>query len=317
MTSAKSRALVLESFGSLPRLVERPVPEPRPGHTLVRMRAAQVGHLDLNVVDGKFGILPDLPAVPGTTGCGVVLASDIHPEGALVRLGGKGLGLRRDGCWAEHVLVPDAAVETVAEGTDPALACSWFSPAGTAWAAVHAVAHVQPGERVLVTGAAGAVGAMTVQVAARAGAEVIGVVGRPAKLAHVPAPAKPVLTSELSAESVGGPIDVLVDTVGGPVLRDALPLVRPRGRAALVGYTAGREFGVDLGDFLLADVSLLPVNLMSRGREVAADAEELLADLRTGALTLEIERHGIERLAEAAERLRTGEAIGKVVLDLD
>jgi NADPH:quinone reductase-like Zn-dependent oxidoreductase len=311
-----SRALVLESFGSLPRLVERPVPGPRPGHTLVRMRAAQVGHLDLNVVDGRFGILPDLPAVPGTTGCGVVLASETHPEGALVRLGGRGLGLRRDGCWAEHALVPDAAVETVAEGTDPALACSWFSPAGTAWAAVHAVAHVQPGERVLVTGAAGAVGAMTVQVAARAGAEVIGVVGRPAKLAHVPAPAKPVLASELSAESVGGPIDALVDTVGGPVLRDALPLVRPRGRAALVGYTAGREFGVDLGDFLLADVSLLPVNLMSRGKEVAADAEELLAELRTGALTLEIERHGIERLAEAAERLRTGEAIGKVVLDL-
>ena len=316
MTSAMSRALVLESFGSLPRLVERPVPGPRPGHTLVRMRAAQVGHLDLNVVDGRFGILPDLPAVPGTTGCGVVLASETHPEGALVRLGGRGLGLRRDGCWAEHALVPDAAVETVAEGTDPALACSWFSPAGTAWAAVHAVAHVQPGERVLVTGAAGAVGAMTVQVAARAGAEVIGVVGRPAKLAHVPAPAKPVLASELSAESVGGPIDVLVDTVGGPVLRDALPLVRPRGRAALVGYTAGREFGVDLGDFLLADVSLLPVNLMSRGKEVAADAEELLVELRTGALTLEIERHGIERLAEAAERLRTGEAIGKVVLDL-
>lgn len=316
MTTGTSRALVLENFGSLPRLVERPVPEPRPGHTLVGMRAAQVGHLDLNVVDGKFGILPDLPAVPGTTGCGVVLASDTHPEGALVRLGGKAIGLRRDGCWAEHALVPDAAVEAVEEGTDPALACSWFSPAGTAWAAVHAVADVRPGERVVVTGAAGAVGAMTVQVAARAGAEVVGVVGRPAKLAHVPAPAKPVLASELSADSVGGPVDVLIDTVGGPVLRDSLPLVRPRGRAALVGYTAGREFGVDLADFLLADVSLLPVNLMSRGKEVAADAESLLADLRTGELTLEIERHGIEGLAAAAERLRTGEAIGKVVLEL-
>ncbi|WP_329263965.1 zinc-binding alcohol dehydrogenase family protein [Streptomyces sp. NBC_01478] len=317
MTTALSRALVLERFGSLPRLVERPVPEPRPGHTLVRMRAAQVGHLDLNVVDGEFGILPDLPAVPGTTGCGVVLASDTHPEGALVRLGGKGLGLRRDGCWAEHALVPDAAVEAVAEGTDPALACSWFSPAGTAWAAVHAVADVRPGERVLVTGAAGAVGALTVQVAARAGAEVIGVVGRPAKLAHVPAPAKSLLASELSLESVGGPVDVVIDTVGGPLLRDALPLVRPRGRVALVGYTAGRDFTVDLADFLLADVSLLPVNLMTRGKEVAADAEGLLAELRTGALTLEIEHHGLDALAEATERLRSGEAVGKVVLDLD
>ncbi|MFD9191084.1 zinc-binding alcohol dehydrogenase family protein [Streptomyces phaeochromogenes] len=311
-----SRALVLERFGSLPRLLERPVPKPRPGHTLVRMRAAQMGHLDLNIVDGRFGVLPELPAVPGTTGCGIVLASDMHPEGSLVRLGGKGLGMRRDGCWAEHALVPDAAVELVPQDLDPALACSYFSPAGTAWAAVHTVAAVQPGERVMVTGAAGAVGALTVQVAVRAGAEVVGVVGRSAKLGHVPAPAKAVLAAELSAESIGGPVDVLVDTVGGPVLRDALPLVRPRGRAALVGYTAGREFGVDLADFLLADVSLLPVNLMTRGKEVAADAERLLAELREGTLTLAIERHGLDGLAEAAERLRTGEAVGKVVLDL-
>ena len=315
-TADTSRALVLEEFGSLPRLVERPVPSPAPGLTVVRMLAAQVGHLDLNIVDGKFGILPDLPVVPGTNGSGIVLSSDTHPEGSLVRVNGKGVGLRRDGCWAEHVVVPDAAVKAVPAGTDPALACGFFSPAGTAWAAVHSVAAVRPGERVLVTGAAGAVGSLTVQVAARAGAEVIGVVGRPAKLDHVPPSAKAVLAAELSPESVGGPIDALIDTVGGPVLRDALDLVRPRGRAVLVGYTAGREFGVDLADFLLADVSLLPVNLMTRGREVAADAERLLAELSSGDLTLLIERHSPERLAEAVTRLRSGEAIGKVVLEL-
>lgn len=53
--------------------------------------------------------------------------------------------MRRDGCWAEHALVPDAAVELVPQDLDPALACSYFSPAGTAWAAVHTVAAVQPG----------------------------------------------------------------------------------------------------------------------------------------------------------------------------
>ncbi|GDY59417.1 hypothetical protein SVIO_100400 [Streptomyces violaceusniger] len=188
MSHPTSQSLVLEEFGTLPRLVERPVPEPRPGHTLVRMKAAAVSHLDLNVVDGRFGILPDLPSVPGTEGSGTVVASDTHPEGSLVRLRGKALGLRRDGTWGGHALVPDAAVEAVPDGTDPALACCYFSPAGTAWASVHSVAGIRPGERVLVTGAAGAVGALTVQVAARAGAEVIGVVGRPAKLPHVPAP---------------------------------------------------------------------------------------------------------------------------------
>ncbi|GHE97389.1 quinone oxidoreductase family protein [Streptomyces fumanus] len=316
-TSTTSRALFLEEFGSLPRLGERTVPEPRPGYTLVRVAAATAAHLDLNILDGQFGILPELPFVPGTQGSGYVLASDTHPEGALVRLRGEGIGLHRDGAWAEHALVPDAAVEVMPEGTDPALACVYFSPVGTAWATVHTIAQVRPGERVLVTGASGAVGAVAVQLAARAGAEVIGAVGRPAKLPHVPGVAKALLASDLSEEAIGGKVDVLIDTVGGTILRDALTLVRPRGRAALLGYTAGRELTLDLADFFLADVSLLPVNMMTRTPEVAPEVLRLLPDLSSGALTLPYERYPMDALGEAVERLRSGTAVGKIVLDME
>lgn len=315
-TESVSKALVLEEFGRLPRLVERAVPESRPGHTLLRMRAATVGHLDLNVLDGRFGILPDLPSVPGVQGSGHVLASGAHPEGALVRVRGEGIGLSRAGTWAEHVLVPDAAVEVLPDGTDPVLGCVYFTPVGTAWAAVHPIAQVRPGERVLVTGASGAVGAVAVQLAARAGAEVVGVVGRPAKLPHVPGPAKALLAADLSEAAIGGRVDVLVDTVGGAVLRDALALVRPRGRAALLGYTAGRELNLDLADFFLADVALLPVNMLSRGPEIAAEVERLLPDVVRGDLTLPVERYGIDAADRAVRRLRTGEAVGTVLLDL-
>ncbi|CAL9660237.1 putative acrylyl-CoA reductase AcuI [Streptomyces sp. enrichment culture] len=314
--SSASRALFLEEFGTLPKLGERAVPEPRPGHTLVRVVAATAAHLDLNILDGQFGILPELPFIPGTQGSGYVVASDTHPEGALVRLRGEGLGLSRDGAWAEHVLVPDAAAETMPEGTDPALACIYFSPVGTAWATVHAIARVRPGERVLVTGASGAVGAMAVQLAARAGAEVVGVVGRPAKLPHVPAVAKALLASDLSEEGIGGKADVLIDTVGGRILRNALTLIRSRGRAALLGYTAGRELTLDLADFFLADVSLLPVNMINRSAEVAPEVLRLLPDLSSGALTLPYERYGMDALGEAVERLRTGAVVGKIVLDM-
>ncbi|NEB76697.1 zinc-binding alcohol dehydrogenase family protein [Streptomyces sp. SID14478] len=311
-----SRALVLKEFGALPRLATRDVPEPEPGHTLVRMTAATVAHLDLNILDGQFGVLPDLPFVPGTEGSGIVLASGAHPEGALVRVRGEGLGLSRDGAWAEHVRVPDAAVEVMPEGTDPVLACIHFSPVGTAWAAVHALAQVRPGERILVTGASGAVGAMAVQLAARAGGEVVGVVGRPAKLPHVPAAAQAFVAGRLSEEAIGGKADVLIDTVGGAVLREALTLVRPGGRAALVGYTAGRELTLDLADFLLADVALLPVNMISRGTEVAPEVLRLLPDLSSGELSLPYEQYGIDHLDEAVGRLRSGDAVGKVVIDL-
>lgn len=315
-SATTTRTLVLEEFGTLPRLGRRAVPAPRPGHTLVRMAAATVAHLDLNILDGQFGILPELPFIPGTQGSGFVLASDIHPEGALVRLRGEGLGLSTDGAWAEHALVPDAAVEIMPEGTDPALACIYFSPVGTAWATVHSIAQVRPGERVLVTGASGAVGAVAVQLAARAGAEVIGAVGRPAKLPHVPDVAKALLASDLSEEAIGGRVDVLIDTVGGQVLRDALDLVRPRGRAALLGYTAGRELTLDLADFFLADVSLLPVNMITRGKEVAPEVLRLLPELSSGALSLPYERYGMDALGTAVERLRTGAAVGKIVLDM-
>ncbi len=313
-SSTTSRTLVLEQFGTLPRLEERAVAELQPGHTLVRVAAATVAHLDLNILDGRFGILPELPFVPGTQGSGYVVASDTHPVGALVRLRGEGLGLSRDGAWGEHALVPDAAVEPMPEGTDPALACIYFSPVGTAWATVHSIARVRPGERVLVTGASGAVGAMAVQLAARAGAEVIGAVGRPAKLPHVPGVAKALLASDLSEEAIGGKADVLIDTVGGSILRHALTLVRPRGRAALLGYTAGRELTLDLADFFLADVSLLPVNMISRGAEVAPDVLRLLPDLSTGALSLPYESYAMDALGEAVGRLRTGAAVGKIVL---
>ncbi|MGW6274639.1 quinone oxidoreductase family protein [Streptomyces sp. NPDC055060] len=315
--SSTSRALFLEEFGTLPKLGERPVPEPRPGHTLVRVAAATAAHLDLNILDGRFGILPELPFIPGTQGSGYVVASDTHPEGALVRLRGEGLGLSRDGAWAEHALVPDTAAETMPEGTDPALACIYFSPVGTAWATVHAIAQVRPGERVLVTGASGAVGAVAVQLAARAGTEVVGVVSRPAKLPHVPGVAKALLASDLSEEAIGGKADVLIDSVGGQILRDALTLVRPRGRAALLGYTAGRELTLDLADFFLADVSLLPVNMMSRGPEVAPEVLRLLPDLSSGTLTLPYESYGMDALGEAVERLRSGTAVGKIVLDME
>ena len=123
-----SRALILEEFGTLPRLVERAVPEPQPGHTLVRMKAATVAHLDLNVLDGQFGILPDLPSVPGTQGSGIVLASGTQPEGALVRVRGEGLGLSRAGAWAEHVLVPDSRCRGHAGGHRPRAGLHLFLP---------------------------------------------------------------------------------------------------------------------------------------------------------------------------------------------
>jgi len=317
MPDSTDRAWVLRSFGGLPQLEERRQPTPTDGSTLIRVLAAQVSHLDLDVVSGEFGVLPDLPCVPGTEAAGEVLASATLPVGSLVRVRGAGIGLRRNGGWAEHLLAPNSAVRRVPDDVDAATACTFFSPTCTAHAAVHDVLAVQPSERLLVTGAAGAVGGVAVQLALRAGADVIGVVGRESKRQHVPGGVPVVLAEELSLESVGGPVRAMVDTVGGDCLRQALSVVAPAGRAALVGYAAGRDLSFDLADFMLAEVSLLPVNLLRRGPAMQGVADRLLGDLQSGVLRLPVQRHGLGQLHHAIAQLRSGDAVGKVALVLE
>jgi pimeloyl-ACP methyl ester carboxylesterase len=201
---------------------------------------------------------------------------------------------------------PDEAVLPVPAGTDPVLACSAFSPAASAHAALHDIARVRAGETVLVTGAAGAVGGLVVQLAARAGARVLAVVSREAKRSAVPAAADEVLVGdELEPRPRA---DVLVDTVGGPGLPRALAAVVPGGRAVLLGSTAGRSFEVDLQAFAQADVALLPLNLLRRGPGLVDVFASLLDELSRGELVLPVERYALGDAPAALARLRSGEA---------
>jgi NADPH2:quinone reductase len=115
-----------------------------------------------------------------------------------------------------------------------ALGSAFFSPCTSAWVALHEVGRVRAGERVLVTGATGAVGSIAVQLAREAGADVRAVVTSDAQAARLPAQVPAADIDDLGPQS-----DLLIDTVGGAVLPAALRGVAPGGRAVLVGYTGG------------------------------------------------------------------------------
>jgi NADPH:quinone reductase len=302
----------VHAFGSEPRLDDVEEPIPRSGESLVDVVVAPVGHLDLTVMTGRFVHRPQLPYVPGTDAAGRVLASGVHDPGTPVRVRGGGLGLSRDGTWRRRVVAPDEALHVVPEGVDLALASLFFSPATTAHVALHEVGALQPGERVAVTGAAGAVGSLAVQLALRAGAaHVAGVVGRPEKAAAVPHGAEVVLPGEpLPAD-----VDLLVDTVGGPRLAELAVQVRSGGRVALVGYTAGTTISLDLPALLAADVRLLPVNMLARAARMAPLAAELLELLASGVLRLPFEVRPLTTLATALDDVREGRVVGRVALD--
>jgi NADPH2:quinone reductase len=108
--------------------------------------------------------------------------------------------------------------------------------------------------------------------------------------------------------------DLLVDTVGGPVLAAALARVEPGGRAVLVGYTAGNGLALDLAHFLQRDVALLPLNMFRRDAAGRAAAPQLLARLADGTLRLEVQPFALEDAAAALDWIAQRGHRGRAVL---
>jgi NADPH2:quinone reductase len=291
------------------------------------VEAAAVAHLDLTVASGNFHLKPQLPYVGGVEGCGTVVSSDLYEPGTRVMLRGAGLGLVRSGTWAELVATPTRSVSPLPADLSAELGATYFVPTSTAYVALHDVARLgdwaadgaqaASDELVVVAGAAGAVGSMVVQLALRAGCSVIGVVADEWQAGQLPVGVEAVLLenaarrSELERER---PATLLVDTLGGPGLLSRSRWVRPGGRAVAVGYVAGTDLAIDLPNWLLDDVALLPVNMIRREAEARRHSGMLGELLAAGELELKVERFAMDEASRALELLSTGGLRGRAVI---
>jgi len=309
------KAVRVHAFNAAPVLEDIAEPRLRPGRTIVRMEAATVGHIDRTVWRGSFLKHPSFPYTPGVEAAGVVLASETHAEGQRVWLRGSGLGTLFDGTWSELIDAPDEALGLLPDTVPATIGSAFFSPCTSAWVALHEVARLRTGESVLVTGATGAVGSLVVQLALDAGAELTVLVSSAEQAAAMPSAIKVVvLQDDLPAALEPVSVDLLVDTVGGPILAAALTRVRPGGRAVLVGYTAGNSLALDIAHFLQRDVALLPLNMFRREAVGRAAAPELLARLADGRLKLDVQPFALDEAATAMDWINRRGHRGRAVL---
>ena len=139
------RAARVHAWGQAPVVEDVPVPTPGPGEALVRVEAASVAHLDVTVASGEFGIKPTLPYTGGVEGSGIVVESAAFPPGTKVVLRGGGLGLFKNGTWAEYVVVKDKALVEVPHGLSPEVAATFWVPTTTAHTALVDVGRLVPG----------------------------------------------------------------------------------------------------------------------------------------------------------------------------
>ncbi|TDD41312.1 hypothetical protein E1286_33030, partial [Nonomuraea terrae] len=231
------------------------------------------------------------------------------------------------------------ALAVVPDGVDLATAAALPMAGLTALRSLRA-SGAGPGSRVLVTGASGAVGRLAVQLAARAGAYVIASVSTPERTGRVPHGGTATRSAHAarvdsgraarheSAASRGGrvevvvgvekagPVDVVIDVVGGPVLVAAWGLLKPGGNLQSVGWAAGKAavFPPD-STFALGEARTL--SSFGDVASPAADLAHLLSLVAAGELDVEVGWRGPwERLGEAAAAQLDREITGKVVLDV-
>lgn len=245
------RAMVVAAPGGPEALVpaELPVPAPGPGEARIKVAFVGMNPLDAMARRERLSWLPvSWPFVPGTERSGIV---DAVGEGVDPQLVGRRVLSRLGfGGYAEYSVAQAASLIHLPDGMSLQLGAAYRGCSATAWYALHAGARVQAGDTVLVHSAAGAVGAMAMQIARDAGARVCGLAGGPAKVAF----ARELLGSadgtvidylredwDTAARDFAGPgaFDVILDGNGGSRADLNYALVGVLGRVVYIGATAG------------------------------------------------------------------------------
>ena len=213
------------------------------------------------------------------------------------------------GGWAELRAVPVDELAVVPEGVDLAAAAALPVAGVTALRALRVCGSVL-GRRVLITGASGGVGRFAVQLARRAGARVIAVVGSPARGTGL---------RELGADEVvvQGPVDAVLETVGGPTLAAAYRLLAPGGIVVSIGAASGEPTVFPPGSTIGPRRTLVSFQMGYEGGPVGADLAYLVGLLAAGALDPQIAWRGSwERAGEAVQALLNRQVNGKAVLTI-
>ncbi len=223
-------------------VVVRDVPEPRPGpdDVLIDVHRVGVSFPDLLLSRGEYQIRPDLPFSLGVDVAGTVVSGPGFEQGQRVA------AVMPWGGAQERAAAPAVSTfplpESVSFDEGAALPMNYL----TAEFALRERAGLQPGETVLVHGAAGGLGTALVQVAKGMGATVIGVASTEEKAAFVRAAGADhaVLLDGFRAavaKLTGGEgVGVVADVVGGEVFTDSLRALRTGGRLLVLGFASGQ-----------------------------------------------------------------------------
>ena len=242
------KAVRFDKYGGIDVLevVDVPVPEPGQGEALVKVKAASINPGEAKIREGMLHALwpATFPSGEGSDLAGIV--TKVGPAVGGVKVGDEVIGFTdRRASHAEYVVVEAQNLTLKPRNVSWEVAGSLAIAGSTAYACVRAVS-LEAGDTVSVSGAAGGVGSITVQLARRAGANVIGIAG-PANHDWLASHGvEPVAYGEgLAGRLRSMKIDAFIDTHGDGYVKLAVELGVPRDRInTIIDFAAKQEYGV-------------------------------------------------------------------------
>ncbi len=308
--------------GAPARVCEIPVPQPGPGEALVRIRACGLNFADLLMAQGKYQEHPGLPFTPGLEFAGVIEVAGVDTNA--LPAGTRVAAFAGSGGMAEAAAVPLNRLVAIPDSMSFPQAAAFQVAYGTSHLALDHKARLQPGETLLVLGAAGGVGLTAVEIGKRLGARVIAVARGADKLAVAQAAGADLLIDSDAPDLRGalkalGGVDVVYDPVGGAGFDAALRATNPDGRILSIGFASGQVPQIAANYLLVKNLSVIGFYwggyLAFRPEVLQRSLATLFGWFEAGGLRPHISHQlPFAQLPEGLELLRSRSATGKVVM---
>ncbi|WP_299925918.1 NADPH:quinone oxidoreductase family protein [uncultured Pelagimonas sp.] len=318
------RAYRLTSHESPPTLLNCATPTPKPQELCLQIAACGLNFADLLMMKGTYQETPPLPFTLGMEVSGVVTAigsgvTGFEPGDRVAVFGGQG-GLAEYGCFDANraVKLPDTMGWTDAAALQIAY--------GTSHVALDHRARLQPGETLLVLGAAGGVGLTAVEIGKLMGARVIACARGADKLqAAKSAGADHLIDAKTEdirdvMKSLGG-ADVVYDPVGGDQFTAAFRSCNPEARILTIGFASGDVPQIKANHLLVKNISVLGLYwggyLSFRPDVLTTSLSQLMDWHGQGKIKPHVSNtFPLEQAADGLEMLRTRKSTGKVVIEI-
>ncbi len=298
------------------------------GDVLIRVKYSSLNYKDALSASGNRGVTKKYPHTPGIDAAGVVVESkaDTFAPGDEVVVTGYDLGMNTSGGFAQFIRVPAEWVVKLPDGLTMGESMIFGTAGFTAGMSVHAiVTKLKPEDgEILVTGATGGVGCLSVAILAELGYSVTAVSGKPegkkflTKLGAQKVVGREELSDPKNSPILRGMWGGVIDTVGGPMLATAIKSTKPWGTITCCGNVASPDLPLTVFPFILRGVTLVGIDSQNCPYDYRVHIWSHLAnEWKIKALHNLCEEIGLEGLAHHIELMLKGGQTGRIVVNLD